>query len=218
MKPFGFALLCCAFMIGCSSGGGTAEAALEKPTDLPEGWTWHEIEGEKCGFAVPSDWKVMTTKQAQDEGPVVKGSMHDMFRGMAVSALAMELQVRDRGMVAVGTDSIAGAVMVTHRKEDQAFDLTDAAAKTAQQLASHTMKSETPPTASTVNIPAGEAKLVMGELSGASTGQPDLKLNVRHFIVGHGEHRYDINVVSASIGGSAEPDADAIAKTFRFVR
>jgi hypothetical protein len=211
-------LLTCLVIAGCSSGGSTATAALEKPTDLPAGWTWHEIEGEKCGFAVPGDWRIMTTKEAQDEPPSVKGSGHDIMRGMAVSALAMDLEVRDRGLVAVAADPIAAAIMVTHRKEDAPFDLSDAAAKTDQQLGAHTMKSDTPPTASSVTLPAGEAKLVSGQLSGASTGQPDMRLNVRHFVLGHGEHRYDINVISTSVGGSDEPDAEAIAKTFRFVR
>lgn len=208
-----------AFVIGCSSpAGGGASSKLEKPTDLPSGWTWQEVAGENCGFAVPGDWKVITTKEAQDEGPSTKGSMHNIVRGMAVNALAMSLVTRDHGVVAIATDPIAGAVMVTHRKEDTTVDLADAAGKAAQQLGAHIMKSETAPTASSVSLPAGEAKLVQGELSGASSGQPELKLNVRHYIFGHGDHRYDIQVISSSVDGSAEPDAEAIAKTFRFAR
>lgn len=203
---------------GCAPPAGGSASKLEKPSDLESGWTWHEIEGENCGFAVPGDWKVMTAKEAQDEPPTAKGSMHDMLRGMAVNALAMSLVTRDRGMVSVSADPIAAAVMVTHRKEDAPVNLEDAQAQAAQQLASHTMKSETAPNGSTVNLPGGESKLVTGELSGTSSGQPDLKFQVHHYILAHGVDRYDIRIVSTSVGGSPNAEAEKIAESFRFVR
>lgn len=204
-------------LVGCSSGGGTKAAALTKPTDLPADWNWVEISDEQCGFGVPADWQVITTKEAEDKGPVVNGSAHDMMRGMAVNALMLSLATRDHGKVAISADPYAGAVMVTHREANDIVDLTQDAAQTASQLSSSTMKSDVAPTVSSVTLPGGEAKLISGQLSGTSVGQPDLKLNVRHYIFSHGKHRYDLHLISAPVGGGPEPDAEQIAKTFRFV-
>jgi len=203
---------------GCGAPSSGATAALEKPTDLPADWTWHEIEGENCGFAVPSDWKVMSIKEGQDLAPSTKGSMHDIVRSLAVNALAMNIVTRDRGSMVVAADPYAAAVMVTHRKEDTNVSLEDAQARAAQQMASHTMKSETAPTGATATFPAGESKVINGELSGTSAGQPELRLGAQHFIFADGEDRYDIYVLSTSIDGSPLPDSEKIAQSFRFVR
>lgn len=218
MKTTFIALSLSALLLaGCSSGGGSKAAALAKPTDLPADWVWHEIPEEKCGFAVPADWQVITTKEAEEKGPVVNGSAHDLMRGMSINALMLSLVTRDHGKVAIAADPYAGAVMITHRQANEVVDLSRDAAQTASQLASSTMKSDTAPTVSSVSLPAGAAKLVTGQLSGTTVGQPDLKLNVYHYIFAHGDHRYDVHMISAPVNGSPEPDVEQIAKTFRFI-
>lgn len=212
------AILLAALVAGCA-GPSATKAALEKPTDLPAGWTWHEVDGEGCGFAVPDDWKVMTTKDAEDLTPNVNGTMHQIVRSMATSALLYSKETRDHGSLCQAADPVAAAVMVTHRMENETVDLDNAAAKAASQIAAAPMKSgDVSPTASSIDLPAGKAKLVSGEYSGANSGQPDLKLTVKRYIFGHGADRYDVQVIGTSVSGSPEADAEGIAKTFRFVK
>ncbi|MEQ1821783.1 MAG: hypothetical protein ABL949_04695 [Fimbriimonadaceae bacterium] len=203
---------------GCSSGGPTSAKALERPTDLPEGWTWHDIAGEKCGFAIPANWQVSELKEMENQELNIKGNLHDLARGIATSSANLLKTTGEHGLYARSEDPIAGVVVVSHRTEREPVDVAEAAGKAASAIASAPMKSDVPPTSAKVTLPAGEGRVVIGEFSGASTGQPELKLPIHRYIWAFGNERFDVLVIGASVGGSELPDAEQIAKTFRFSR
>jgi hypothetical protein len=212
LTPFLLALV----LLGCGSGGTTSAVALEKPTDLPNGWTWHDIAGENCGFALPDMWKVSDLKAMEEHELNVKGNMHEMARGMAMSAANIMKTTSEHGLYAQSLDPVAAIVVVSHRTERDPVDLAEVAGKAASAIASAPMKSDVPPTSAKITLPAGEARVVSGELSGTSSGQPDLKFPIRRYIWAHGNERYDVLVISSSVGEAV--DAEQIARTFRFNR
>jgi hypothetical protein len=213
-----FSLLLLLIVVGCGSGTSTSSKALDRPTDLPEGWTWHDISGEKCGFALPAAWKVSELKDMENQEINVKGNLHAIARSLATSSANFLKTTGEHGLYAQSEDPIAAVVVVSHRTEREPVDVAEAAGKAASAIASAPMKSDVPPTSAKVSLPAGEGRVVTGEFSGANTGQPEVKLPIYRYIWCFGNERYDVLVIGASVGGSELPDAEQIAKTFRFSR
>lgn len=212
------ALLLTMILVGCSSGGATKTASLEKPTDLPPGWTWHNIAGENCGIALPDMWKVSGLKEMENQELNIKGNMHEMARGIATSSANYLKAMGERGLYAQSLDPIAAIVVISHRTERDPVDLVEASAKAASAISAAPMHGEMSPTAAKITLPAGEARVVMGEFSGTTVGQPELKFPIQRYIWAHGNERYDVLIIAASVGGSELPDAEQIARTFRFSR